>query len=860
MVDNGLKNEMTEKPETEAQAISEAAQFRGVEFKTTDEARQYSLWKKEAPAYLRHIVESALIGKKAEISKEFTPLLREFLSSMQTLLTNPAQGIDLTDADIRVKNMLKKLQSVNVSSVAASKSPGSINVFEILKNPDIGFAQKLQWYKAQIAPRIEWLLTQEKIEQDEKETEKTELAPPNEEDELKPSMDEMEKNEEGPSSGFYEINPYYGGYYRGHVYDKWDHSTLSWKKDQKTLTEKNIKPDQFAEGTLRKLRGKFKLNKVQTIDMPYNFGINAQSVAANAGVDIRIFQDNNGVWYAKAVKTAAESEETAADIGNHVELDFEIGRLKSPVASEKTADENLKAESATTQLLVKASLPPDVLQKISDSQKSNLPNISKARLLCRFVKENLEYSNDSSCNALYRAVPGQYFNAMWTNKKADCDVANTFAAEVLRQADIKVRLIAGHYIKSPDKKGSAVLHGGTGHAWIEVFDEDDKKWVRMDATPKGDPNLDEEEQEKDLDENTPNEGDYGENEAEIMSDEELKELMEKLEKAEEEAEKQKLEAMKTPEHKYAEEAGCSLEEAKSVLNKIKKLRELKDAKGRNLLGESKAVWLEAMRQNAKEKIYYTGPVKMSEGTDLENPVETWIDVLAGEDNPSGFEKPAKRIEIEKYFGGFEVYIAADMSGSMTETDPNTHLSKSESQRDCVFLFVDSIMSNAANVKKNQRNLKSPMPVRVCVSVFGANTEIVLPITDTWGPKEQITLYRALNKCAGGGTPDHQALLMMKSIIDEKKSLKEKTEQNMHRFVAVFADGGSDHAGAVRNIVKEMREEGTVVYGFGITKSGREMEAVYAPDAKTIEDTSKLAETGIKVFIQQLVKIFEKEHL
>lgn len=142
-----------------------------------------------------------------------------------------------------------------------------------------------------------------------------------------------------------------------------------------------------------------------------------------------------------------------------------------------------------------------------------------------------------------------------------------------------------------------------------------------------------------------------------------------------------------------------------------------------------------------------------------------------------------------------------------------------------------------------------MPVRVCVTVFGAKTEIILPLTDHWGPKEQLALYRALDKAAGGSTPDDKAL----DIIEQQISKSKLKDDKMHRFVAVFADGGSDNKSKVRATTKKMRDEGTAVFGFGVTESGRAMEAVYAPDAKTIPDTSKLAQSGI----QELVKTVKK---
>jgi hypothetical protein len=814
---------MAKEGRNEQMALQEGEPKRTFELKSLDEAKAYHEWKQTVPLHLRQIVEGAILGKEPPALKDCTPLFGQFISSVQKLISDPNIDTASLVIDTRVKNQLLKLKKVSLDE------QNFVDVFEILRNPEIGFQQKLSWYKAQIEPRLKWLQVQDfaKIEPSE-----TTIIPEDSQDELTPSMDELEESKEELKEGFYEVAPFYGGYYKGHNYEIWDHINLKWKKDQRELSETGNAPE-FVEGTVRNMRGKFRAGKFQPVDLPYGFGIDPQSFKLSEGANAKIFRDNDGILYCKS-----EHEKIS-----ETEIEFKIGKLKSPEAG---------ADIAKEYQILSSNLPQEVMQKINDAKGSNLPAVSKARILCRYVKNGLEYSNDSSCNNLYRSQADQYFNKIWQNKKADCDVSNTFAAEVLRQSGIKVRMIAGHYVKSASKSGSAILHGGTGHAWLEVFD--DEKWIRMDATPKGDPVLDEEEQEKDLTDT--NEGDYGEREAEIMSDEELQKLIEELDKTEKEA------ITESPEIKFAKEAGCTPQEARMVLQKIANLRQLKDLKGRNLLKESKNVWRDVIKKNLKERIVYTGPVRMHEGEDLTDVVDARIDIKSGEKNPSGYEKRTKRVEMQKYFGGFEVYIAADLSGSMDEIDPQSGQKKSEAQRDCVFLFADSIMSNALEARRNQSKLKSPMPVKICVTVFGAKTEVVLPLTGEWGPAEQIRLYKALDQIVRGGTPDDEALKMINEQILHSKNQEEigkkgkKQVGGMHRFAAVFADGGSNNASAVRNIVQNMRDDGIVVYGFGVTASGSAMEVVYAPDGSTVEDSSKLAEVGLKMLVKTVKKWYD----
>ncbi len=789
------------------------------QFKTLSQAKAYADWKAQVPSALRSVVEGHLIGNKPEIGKEITPLLRQFLIGFQELLQSPSLDIEATPFGKRVKNKLKNIQS------QAFDESSVINIFEVFRNPEVPFDQKLGYYKSYVESRLEWLMAQDSAQNDLSEEAP---IPSPDADELTPSMDEMEKSPEGPSEYFYEVSPFYGGYYRGHIYEMWDARSLKWKKSGKHLQA--ARQEELREGTKRAMHGSFTSGKTQAVDMPYGFGIDISSLKVPEGVSAKVFRDQDGIWYLQA---NSENEK-------EVQVTFQIGALKSAVQRHGEAVSDEPVHSA---------LPDEVLQKISDAKNSSLSSVSKAKVLCRFVRAHLEYSNDSSYNDLYRSIPSQYFTTLWKNKKADCDVANTFAAEVLRQAGIKVRMVAGHYVKSPSKNGTAQLHGGTGHAWLEVFDEKRKIWERMDATPKGDPNMDEEEQEKDLEDH---EGDYGDKDAEIMTDEELEELMRKLKDAEE--------ASVSPEVRFAQEAGCTPAEAKEVFEKLKALRALKDEQGRNVLQQSKNVWKDVEKKNRKERNYDRGPLRMSEGDELEYPVEAHIDLISGVSNPTGFSRQETRVESEGVFGGFEVYIAADLSGSMDEIDPSTNKKKSESQRDSVFLFIDSMMSHALEVKKHQKSYKSPLSVKVCLTVYGQETEVVLPLTSNWGPKEQLQIYRALDQVVSGGTPDHNALAMIREQMKLSKAEEEKTRAaikksswQMHRFVAVFADGGSDNPAAVRAEIEAMRNEGTVVYGFGVTESGRAMEAVYHPDATTVPDTAKLPEIGMKTLVETIKK-------
>ena len=857
--------------------------------KSANEARAYKQWREEVPKEFRKTVDARLFGGEAKIDRSVLPLTGQFLEMSKKLLLASNLDISGENIDERVKNKLQLMQKIPMK-----KSGEFVNIFSLFGDKETSFVNKLEWFSAQAKSRFNWLVEQDL--KSVKRDEKIDFKPPQSDEELKPSIDETEKSKEKVNEGFYEVSPFYGGYYKEDVFEVWDQKTLLWKKTAKNF--RSVSGENVDAQTQRKMWGKIESGRTTPIPLPYDWTVEAASFKIlNQPEDakIAIAKDEDNVYYASfESKTAGE-------------FDFEasVGRNAKPPALEK--ESNI--------LVPPAFLPDEAAKKVKEVRKNGKSNIAKARELCRFVHEKLEYpgSGDSKYNNVYYQNPERFFESIWQNKKADCDVGNTFAAELLRQAGIKTQLITGHYVKSKSQNNSAVLYDGSGHAWLEAFDEESKRWTRFDATPKGDPDMDQDEQEQDLsdeggggennkeekkeedkeedkdkedtskkeekdkkekEDKGGKEGDYGEQEAKVMSDEELEKLIKELEQKDEERENEEKKKEKerqresSPELQFAEEAKCSSEEAKRILDKIKKLRQLKDEKGRNLLEESMKMWRKIVKKNIKEAVAYRGPVRMHEGDELEYPALADIDIKAGEENPLGYEKIEIEKVIEKYFGGFEVYVAADLSGSMSEIDYYVGLSKAEAQRDSIFLFMDSMMLNAVLAKKEQYRLKTPMPVKICVIIFKGKSaydeksvvKVVLPITDKWGPAEQVKLYHALDETAIGNTPDHLALKEINKLIgqsrEDENNIKNRIRKpnwKMHRFVAVFADGGSDKPDEVREYLNEMRGEGIVVYGFGITKSANAMRAVYAPDAEIILKSSDLASRGIAKLTETIKK-------
>ncbi|MBU2542905.1 hypothetical protein KJ785_05090 [Patescibacteria group bacterium] len=812
----------------------ESGEKTGVFFDTTEKVKAYKKWKEDVDPEFRHIVEASLQGREVKQDKSNSPLVGEFYNNFQVLLNNPDFDINGLDIDNRIKKQLKKLQKIKINDKG-----DAVNIFKLMNDPDVDFDLRQDYYDKKIKARIDWLKNQDKKDSkkySEKTGKKTDVTGSDEDDKYEPHRQSSQEQEGEPSESIATVYPYFGGYYKDGVFPNFDSQTLEWNKNKADFEE--LRVQEIDQDKKRIYRTVVKPNKAQIIKMPYDWAIDQTSVqwSADEPDEFNFFQDQNGLSY---IQVSGDDDQ--------YELQIEIGLAKS----------NLIVDGPTQEVENTAdNFSPELEQFIIELKTARIPEMQKARKLVSFIRSHLEYDkDDASLDALYKQDRSQYFVKMWENKKAKCDEANTMAVRALTKAGFSTQFISGHSVQAKSEKGEALLLENNRHAWSEVWDSENNKWKRMDATPKGDPNVDEEDQEEDL---GLSEGDYGEQSADLMSEEEMEKILQELEKKEKEKSHK-------PEIIFAREAGCTPEEAIKVLDKIKNLRE----KYKKELESSNDYWKKVLRKNLIDELEYSGPVRQSEGDDLDDPVEARIDVRVGEDDPSGFEKEFIEQKQEKTFGGYEVYIMADMSGSM-DWDLNG-IKKSEAQRDMVFLLLDSIMRSAVMSRKAEKNLKTPMPNKVCLTVFGAKTEIVLPVTDKWGPVEQIKVYKSLDQSANGSTPDDEALNMIKrqievAVAEEEKSKKKvsknkKDDWKMHRFVIATADGGSDNYSQVKLLNNELQSMGIPVDLFLISDAEDENLLKTArqtyQSATQVSDVRDLAGQCLDTLTERIKEVYGK---
>lgn len=711
-----------------------------------------------------------------------------------------------------------EVERIFSNMLKAKSTEGEVNIAELMSSSTISFGGKSRWFESRLASAIDFLERRDleeartKSEQPppeevlEQKEQNPDNVPPPEEDKLKPSMDEVEPAKENEPGAYFTVRPFYGGYYRGQDFDAWNSKTMEWEKSPERLSE--FKGASLQEKSRRVIAGTIRGGQKTTLPMPYGFAPDVSTLKTQRNEIVQILADGHGRFVIDASR-----------LSGLITFSVEIGKNpqsvpESPPKQGQKFTQNFSSETET---------------KLTEIAQGNLAVMEKARLLKAYVRSTLKYSNDSSFNAVYRSgKPEQYFARIEQHKQADCDVANSYFIALLWRAGIHARLVSGHYVKTKNKQNAAVISSGTGHAWAEIWDG--KDWQRLDATPPGDPNMDDQEMDEEASD-AAMEGDFGEQDAEILSDEELEKLMQEAQAALEKKEKapEELAALS-----FAEQAGCSPEEAKQILKRITEAREKRDKQGRNIRARMLAEWQKIIQDNMVDRSRYTSPIRMSQGQELADPVEAVLDLRAGEADPTGFSKFERKTEQEQIYGGFDGFLVVDKSGSMAETDPVSGRPKWEDQQLFTFLLIDSMYAAAQEFKRQKVKLISPMDVRVALVSFSAGGgRVELPLGTVWGPKEQLQVWKSLQENVGGGTPDHLGLQTVGKMIEQDSKQRPQDKQRL-RLVLVSADGGSDNVAATISAKESLKSSGAVVKAAGIGSGSRQVVSTYGPDGTNLE--------------------------
>ncbi len=810
------------------------------EFKDSTTAEEYLGWKVAAPAELRGIVESIIQDKEVPPSQTGLRLTDQFLDTLgRSLVAKNLNDHDTTDLDPRVANLLKPLARVETQA-------GYINVFETLSNPDVSWNLKRRIYDTQIKTALEWLADRDLEELERKAQEKpateqaAESTEPGEQDQsvedkndvpsanedVVSSMEAGGENKEGEPTALFTVKPFFGGYAKQSVFNRFNPQTLKWEKPANLFSPAQHEAYDIIRARI--MSGKVRGETPLALPLYDNWTIDIESLQTNApDGTAEILQNQYGQYYLNVNSPGV----------------FTYNLRMGPLI-------RIEEQKSFTEAEIIGDLPQELQGDLDILKKQRLPKAKLKREIVKLIRNHLVYSNSKEAWNYYTQIPPEFYKRIWQKKEADCHVSNTEAARSLFEVDQNVRFVSGYMIKGKNTKNEAVMHAGNGHAWLEVWDEIGQRAIRLDATPAGDPNIDQEQQERELNGET-GEGDYGEEE--IASEEQVKKQLEELKKKEGGGSKKKEKSGDSLlEQQFAELAECTPAQAREFLKALDRVREIKDKLGQPITELLMQEWRKIIEERKVESSDYHGPVRMDEGDRLEDPVSARIDIQSKQLNPTGFEKDEIVEKHRSDFGGLDIYFSFDLSGSMSQPDGASGRIKADVQRDVGLLFVDSLMQ-VAYMTRQYGQESDLLPIKIMVTLASDVGEVKLHLTDTWSPKEQWAFYTALKQLASGGTPTHTTLELIEKDFDkEQTDLKRQNVPSAKmpiHYTAEISDGGPNDFDATERMHQILKAKGMAIRSYTI--GGQSASADAAPP---LESFSQLPQILAKDIVEQFKKL------
>ena len=629
--------------------------------------------------------------------------------------------------------------------------------------------------------------------------------PPERRNESKPGMDEMERLKEGERvPALWSIFPAYGGYYREQSLSVWDATRNTWVEPSYEYKEVQFVPkcekEDAKKGLLNlNVRSQLVANQWVNVPTPYTHGVSRVECHGKYFLQ----QDHNG-----DVVIMVEGEGVV-----------DVNIILSPV-SEKTYGPVGRTKAKVPEMPARFSEgTQEEIKKVRSTKKET---IIQARALASYTRRHLNYSNDSSFNAIYDTDPQGYFGAIDERRQADCDVANTYFAALCAQLNIPVRHVVGHSVKGKNVAGNSEINSGTGHAWSEEWDNMTGRWARVDATPPGDQNL-EEEQLKGPNQKVP--GDYGEQEAQSITDEQLEALRKKL------AERKEQLSYTKEERDLTKATGIEMKEARQIVREINKADQTRLAKGEKVVDVLSEVFTSIIRHRKNIVPAYEGPMRKNEGGEaITHMVPHVLGSMAGDVDPASREKSIEKKDIQKTFAGFDVYIIADKSGSMMASTAEGE-SLWKMQRRAAYLILSSLHRFEKNIESAHLPYENALSVRTeGISFRGSAPDEIdedKPLSGAFIAADKVKYWHSLTN-QGGGNGDVAALTYIYEQI--KKELESEKKQNKKdsrlRLVFACSDGGPDNPVLVQQLAEELGKLNAVVVGIGLTETARSVPEIY----------------------------------
>lgn len=675
------------------------------------------------------------------------------------------------------------------------------------------------------------------------ELKKAPTRPPERKNESRPGVDPMERLKEGERApAIWSIYPAWGGYYKEQSFSHWDTNRNVWVEDDYSYGDAEITPlsrnENYKKGPVN-ITMIARVFSGQWTALPIPYTHNLHKIEAN-GCDCRARKDQNGDIVIMAEGTSGE--------------EIEIKIFLAPDSSKKFSSKVEKIRVPD----MPADYCEETNQKLSEIAGKKRGNIARARAIKSYVVGRIRYlapkdrAEAEYYNNIYRTSPKGFAGAVDETRTGDCDVVNTYFAALCSKLNIPVRHCVGHSVKGKDQAGFSSITSGTGHGWSEVWDEIKKEWARFDATPAGDPNLEDEEQTGG--ESAP--GDYGEPEAVRPTDEQLEELRKKLAERKEELSYTK------EERQLAQGAGVELKEARQIVKEISEAEQTRLLSG-ELVVDALAKLFNAIVESRKNQgLGYTGPVRESEGgEEIENIVQHYIQAKTGEMDPRSRALPTTETKEEKLLGGLDFYFIGDKSGSMQSSAEGERLW--QMQRRTAYLIFSSLYRFERNLERAGLQKENSLSVRTQSISFRGNgpedMDLDKPLSEHFTAQDKVKMWRSLTK-QGSGNGDVAALSYVYEQIKNEATEIEKRggTDNRLRLVIACSDGGPDSPAGVQELAEKIGRFKAIVVGVGLTESAASVPIIYDTAysrGDIAHDINDLPALVAKHIVLEAVKLF-----
>ncbi len=729
----------------------------------------------------------------------------------------------------------EEIQSL-LAKLPKNKQTGRIPL-DALADGAVALTRKLEYYTKHVAP----LIAQAK--ELDRQIEKT-IG-----DAFQPSTENSEGEPLNEEDILQRVYPFFGGYYREQVFDG-----VSWDQMQVVATSRPAEQQlgiEVPDGQEVR-RYEFKGQDGQRLASgPISLPLpaNAELISNTLTTGLAIKRDSKGIYFLtfdERVPLSALPET----------YEFEFALRTSPPDFTREAP----TEPEQSALAAESLFSSETQAELADLAKLGLSPTAIANRIVAKIHGEIEYVNSDEVGQALGAAGPDYFRVLETVKKADCDVSNFYLIAQLRSLSIPARMVAGYYIT--DRSFGYTPIAGTKHAWTEYYDQTLGEWKRIDATP---PKRDDEE-ESDQDEEksqgsggdemreerddglTSFEGDDDETGLEL-TDEQRAQFTEyvkaQFDQLTGEVQTSKLAAAEA----FLKEHGVTPEAWKVITDYVERANQTKIPKDQTIektddstLGEQWEkffnLFLVAYRIPEKRR---TIQVRQSLGSDSSNPSETAIDLLAGSDDPYGYEitKPGER-EIKLPIDFSNDYLL-DLTASMGARDEY-----GQALKDYQKLFVMSALYHGFQLNQELKYHEGELPpdgmpfiTNHLVSINGDNRYRELTSGEREITMTQLTeLFHLLDKVEQGGGDMVGALRAYRDRLFANPEIAQKIKAGeMIKTLTILSDGNlwckecgkescsyapsAKQIAQSRQLIQEVRAAGVIVNAVGFTENSRQ---------------------------------------